>query len=140
MWKRLPLLLALLAPSCAIDNTPEEYIQTIQANYLHVPEPIIVTLWEEWPALDGEDVRWVRSTIHYNKAHRNWIVNLNWTWWEGATHSERVMTLSHELCHTVYDHDVLIPDLWYALEPGEWEFRQKRARHCAGDILRRMAQ
>ena len=126
---------------CALqERYPEEYVESIR-RYLHLPEPVLVTTWAMTPGtFDLDKARRIRATIHYDKKSGAWMLALNETWWDKASYSQRMMTLSHELCHTVYDHDILIPDLWYDLSGEEWGFRQKRARECAWDIVGRMAR
>ena len=132
---------ANLLGACALqERHPEEYVETIR-RYLHLPEPVLVTTWAITPgAFDIGKASTIRAAIHYDKKSGAWMIALNETWWDRASYSQRMMTLSHELCHTIYDHDILIPDLWYDISEEEWGFRQKRARECAWDVVGRMAR
>jgi len=116
---------------------PEDYLALVQ-KHMEVPEPIELIFWD---APSREHFRGFlpkRGTIHYDKLTGHWIVVLNREWWDEAPYYSRLSTLAHEVCHAAYDHDLLIPDIWYAIPNDELERRQTRADRCAVEIVRKI--
>jgi len=123
--------------NCTHTSTPQDYVGLV-AKYIEVPEPINLIVWE-MDTFAFSEVRPKSATIHYDR-QAGWIVVINQEWFDSATHSRRILTFAHEMCHAVYDHDVLTSDTWWQLSSHEKETRQKRAGLCATSVLQRMSQ
>ena len=135
----LVFAVALLgASNCSYAYTKEEYLAKVESK-MAVPEPVDMIFWEAPYAEFGVFLP-KTATIHYNKVDGHWKMVINEDWWNEATYSARLKTLGHEVCHAAYDHDILIPDLWYAVSTDEIAQRQKRAGQCSDQILRRLAR
>ena len=101
------------------------------------PEPIELIFWDaDFKSFNKFLPK--KAVIYYDKLTGHWIVLMNRDWWDSAPYFSRLSTLGHEVCHAAYDHDLLIPDLWYSLPNDELERRQTRAERCSIEILRKI--
>jgi hypothetical protein len=124
------------ASNCSYAYTKEEYLAKVTSK-MEVPEPIDMIFWEA-PFQEFGVFLPKTATIHYDKKDGHWKMVINEDWWNEAPYNARLRTLGHEVCHAVYDHDILIPDLWYEIPDHEIERRQTRAGRCSAQIIRRL--
>jgi hypothetical protein len=118
-------------------HEPKDHLALV-LKHMTVPEPIDLIFWDSPKREHLRGFLPKRATIEYDKYAGHWVLVLNRNWWDDAPYYSRLSTLAHEVCHAAYDHDVLIPDLWYALPNDELERRQTRAERCSVQILRRI--
>lgn len=116
---------------------PEDYLALVE-KHMVVPEPIDLIFWDAPSRAHFSEFLPAKAVVYYEKETGHWVVVMNRDWWDNAPYYSRLSTLAHEVCHVAYDHDVLIPDLWYAIPNDELERRQTRAERCSVDILRRI--
>jgi hypothetical protein len=122
--------------NCAVAMEPDDYLGTV-TTYMQVPEPIDLIFWQA-PFQEFGVFLPMTATIHYNKFDGHWKMVVNEGWWLEASYHSRLSTLGHEVCHAAYDHDILMPDLWWQVSDDVIDHRQKRAKVCSSTILRRI--
>lgn len=127
---------ALGLTNCTYIQTPEEYLSTVERE-MEIPEMIDLLFWDS-DQHNFDDFLPKEATINFDKLTGHWVLVVNRQWWDEAPYYTRLNALGHEVCHAAYDHDMLIPDLWYSLDSQALAYREARAGRCASEIVRKI--